>query len=162
MDNTTILIIALCGLIMAIGVTIKQMYHCKSGCFESDCVKPSSRKPTLTAEESAIVNLQSQIQSEMFRQSISPPNPTRTSSPIPALTINDDIYANIVRSSPINIPQSPNPRRKSEIIHINKVPYKTYSTQTLYVNDSSLAERQRTISDPTNIGNCTKADNIEV
>lgn len=153
MDNNTILIIALCGLIMSIGVVIKQMYHCKSGCLESDCVKPSSRKATLTPEESAIVNLQSEILRTNLQPLLNPivpsvPANSRTSTPV--LTISDDIYSEIIRSPPIPIPQSPRLSRKSDTTQPllqNPVPYKAYSSQSLYVNDNS--PRPRTTSDPS-------------
>ena len=77
-DNyTLVLVLSISALVGAIAVGIRQMYHCRSGCCESDCQKSMPDRTTVNEttpflDSENIKNINSIIHSHMDSSRLSP------------------------------------------------------------------------------------------
>jgi len=117
-DNyTVILVISIAGLLTAIGATIRHIYKCNCCCINSKCNQPQEddeKTPILSPSLDSKLILPQTIQ-DTIKSEIS-----KSMTNLYSSSTNDVFYPPAPPSTPINIPTSPRPPRRSK--HYNRLP----------------------------------------
>ena len=109
-DNTILILVVACaGLLTAIGASIRHIYKCHCCCINSKCNTQNDE------EQTAILDTKSNT-NDKLPQTIQDTIKTEISRSMTNLYMNNDVFYPIQAppSSPINIPSSPRPPRKSK------------------------------------------------
>jgi hypothetical protein len=112
-DNTILILVVACaGLLTAIGASIRHIYKCHCCCINSKCNTQNDE------EQTAILNpnLDTKPLNDKLPQTIQDTIKTEISRSMTNLYMNNDVFYPIQAppSSPINIPSSPRPPRRSK------------------------------------------------
>ena len=109
-DNTILILVVACaGLLTAIGASIRHIYRCNCCCINSKCNTQNDE------EQTAILDTKSNT-NDKLPQTIQDTIKTEISRSMTNLYMNNDVFYPIQAppSSPINIPSSPRPPRRSK------------------------------------------------
>ena len=116
-DNTILILVVACaGLLTAIGASIRHIYRCNCCCINSKCNTQNDEEQTAILNTNLNTKSNTKLNDDKLPQTIQDTIKTEISRSMTNLYMNNDVFYPIQAppSSPINIPSSPRPPRRSK------------------------------------------------